>query len=247
MIIRFFDCEVDMAAKLIVALDVKSFDEAKIIIDDLGQLVEYFKIGSILYTLEGKKLIDYIHSKNRKVFLDLKFFDIPNTVKEVSFAAAQLGVEMFTIHLLGGQEMIKAALAGVQEGCSRFPKSAAPLVLGVTVLTSMNDQIIRNEMKINYSVAEMVSHLARMGYNEGIRGFVCSPFEIENLKRELGKDITLVTPGVRLPGESLGDQKRVMTPAQAKEKGTDYIVMGRSVTGAANKKAVVENILKELE
>ncbi len=236
-----------MQTKLIVALDVKDFIEAEKIIEELSPMVDIFKVGSILYTLAGNKIIDYLHSKDKKVFLDLKFYDIPNTVKGICSVAAELGIEMLTIHLLGGREMIKASLEGVKEVIiKKKPGYKEPLILGVTVLTSMNDGILKNDLKINLSAGELVKHLAGLGYNEGIRGFVCSPYEIEILRKEFGNDITLVTPGVRMPGESNGDQKRVMDPKTAKKLGADYIVMGRSVLEAESKIKSVETILNEL-
>ena len=202
-----------MATKLILALDVTDFNESKKIVDELATRVEVFKIGSILFTREGRNVIDYIHNKGRKVFLDLKFFDIPNTVQEVCSAAAALGVEMFTIHLLGGKEMILSAMKGAAMG-GKIP----PLILGVTILTSTNAEILSEDMKVKLKLPDMVAHLAHMGYQEGVRGFVCSPLEIELLRKTLGSDAVLVTPGVRLAGDSLGDQKRVMTPKKAKEQ-----------------------------
>lgn len=235
-----------MGTKLIVALDVKTFDEAKKLVDELADIVDVFKVGSILYTLEGKRIIEYIKSKGAEVFLDLKFFDIPNTVKGVSFAAANLGVDMFTIHLLGGREMILAAINGVMECSEIYKLQKTPLILGVTILTSMNNTIIQDELKINSEVSDMVPHLARMGYEEGMRGFVSSPFEIEVLKNKLD-GITLVTPGVRPANTAVGDQKRVMTPAQAKELGADYIVVGRPVYASKNPRASAQLIVEELK
>jgi orotidine-5'-phosphate decarboxylase len=237
----------EVRTKLIVALDVTNYTEAELLVEELHPYVDVFKVGSILYTLEGKKVIDLIRAKGKKVFLDLKFFDIPNTVKEVSFVTSELGVDMFTIHLLGGKEMIRATLGGIMDYCSHFHSDRTPLVLGVTVLTSMNDEILRKDLQIGHPVKDMVRHLARMGYDEGVRGFVCSPFEIEILRQELGKDIILVTPGVRLSGDSLGDQKRVMTPAKAKELGANYIVMGRSVLEKPNRVETVKQILEEIK
>ena len=235
-----------MNTKLIVALDVNTFDAAKPIIDELAPIVPVFKVGSILYTEEGNKLIDYIHSKNREVFLDLKFFDIPNTVKEVSFVAARLGVEMFTIHLLGGREMVRGALEGVRECVAKHNLPKTPVILGVTVLTSMNESILKEDLKIPLSLPDMVSHLAKQGFEEGMRGFVSSPHEIELLRGIIGKDVILVTPGVRLSGDAAGDQKRIMTPKRAKELGANYIVMGRSVLDKPDRKAAVQSILDEL-
>lgn len=235
-----------MATGLIVALDVKTFDEAKKIVDDLSPAVEVFKVGGILYLTDGNRLIEYIQSKGRKVFLDLKFFDIPNTVKETCFAATRLGVDMMTIHLLGGKEMIAGALAGVNDALSVSKSGKAPLILGVTILTSMNEAVIQNELKIQSDLPGMVKHLARQGYDCGVRGFVCSPHEIALLRGELGADVTLVTPGVRLSGDSAGDQKRVMTPKAARDLGASYIVMGRSVYGKPDPVEAVKLILSEL-
>jgi orotidine-5'-phosphate decarboxylase len=234
-----------MSTGLIVALDVKSFAEAKDLIDELSPVVDVFKIGGILYLEDGNRTIEYVKSKGRRVFLDLKFFDIPNTVKETSYAAAKLGVDMFTIHLLGGKEMIAGALKGSEEGASAAG-GKKPLILGVTILTSMNEAVIRNELRIGSDLPGMVLHLARQGYDCGLRGFVCSPHEIEILRGELGGDATLVTPGVRLAGDGAGDQKRVMTPKAAKELGASYIVMGRSVLDKPDRPGAVKMILEEL-
>jgi len=229
-------------AKLILALDV-SKTEAKNIIDEVSEYVDCFKVGSILYTEVGYSLIEYIKNYNKEVFLDLKFFDIPNTVKGVSKVVAEFGVDMFTIHLLGGKEMIKASLEGIkQSGAKKLP-----LILGVTVLTSMNEKILKEELKISLSVEEMVLHLATMGYQTGIRGFVCSPQEIRLLKENLPRDITVVTPGIRLLEDNWQDQKRVMTPGRAKELGADYIVVGRSVLDKENRLEILKKIKDELE
>jgi orotidine-5'-phosphate decarboxylase len=187
-----------MKTGLIIALDVKNHETACRIIDDLSHLDVMFKLGSILYTLEGNKTIDYIHKKGRGVFLDLKFFDIPNTVREVSFAASSLGVEMFTIHLLGGREMISASIRGVEEAFSSGISKARPVILGVTVLTSMDDSVLRQDLNILSTVSETVMRLAGLGFETGLRGFVCSPLEIEMMRSTLGKDAILVTPGIRL-------------------------------------------------
>lgn len=234
-----------MSTRLIVALDVETLHEARTIVDDLEGQVEVFKVGSILYSRAGRDIIRYIQSKGAGVFLDLKFFDIPNTVKGVCKAVAEMGVDMFTIHLLGGQEMARGAREGVAEALQKEKSGKQPLILGVTILTSMNDQIIREDLHIHKPVSDMVPFLAGRGYEAGLRGFVCSPFEIEALKSRY-PDAVLVTPGIRLAGESLGDQKRVMTPGEARRLGADYIVMGRSVYGAPDIQATVKEINREL-
>ncbi len=235
-----------MNTKLILALDANNLVEAKHIIDELYTYIEIFKVGSILYSAEGIKVIEYIHSRGRSVFLDLKFFDIPNTVKGVSFVVCQMNVKMFTFHLLGGKEMIRAMLDGIRDCLARCPVKEKPLPLGVTILTSMNDRIMREEMKITLKLQDMIKHLAKMGFNEGVRGFVCSPMEVGLLRKELGNETILVTPGIRLEDDAAGDQKRVMTPAEAKKSGANYIVMGRSIMDKKDRVQTVEKILKEL-
>ncbi len=235
-----------MDTKLIVVLDTENYIEAKHIIDELSPLVDVFKVGSVLFTAEGIKVIEYINSLEKSVFLDLKFFDIPNTIKGVSFVVSRLKVKMFTFHLLGGKEMIRALLMGMQECMSRCPVKETPIALGVTILTSMNERIIHDEMKIDLKLPDMIKHLARIGYNEGIRGFVCSPMEVSMLRKELGADAILVTPGIRLAEDSTDDQKRVMTPKEAKLNGANYIVMGRSITEKKDMAGTVKKILVDL-
>jgi len=235
-----------LGTKLIMALDTHSFIEAKHIIDELSPLIDIFKVGSILYTAEGVKTIDYINSLGKSVFLDLKFFDIPNTVKSVSFVTGRMKVKMFTFHLLGGKEMIRALISGINECMARCPVKEAPIPLGVTILTSINEAIMRHDMKINLKLNDMIKHLARMGYNEGIRGFVCSSMEVEILRKELGSEPILVTPGIRLKEDVTGDHKRVMTPSEAKKCGSNFIVMGRSISDKKDMVGTVKNVLSEL-
>jgi orotidine-5'-phosphate decarboxylase len=229
-----------------MALDTDNFAEAKHIIDELSTMIDTFKVGSILYTSEGIKTIDYIQSLGKSVFLDLKFFDIPNTVRGVSFVSSRMSVKMFTFHLLGGKEMIRAVLGGIAECMAKCPVREAPMPLGVTILTSMNERIMQNEMKINIKLHTMIRHLARMGFDEGIRGFVCSPEEVDMLRKELGSEAILITPGIRLKDDVTGDQKRVMTPFEAKIRGSNYIVMGRSISEKKDMKGTVQKILAEL-
>lgn len=233
-----------MKTDLIVALDVSNAAEARPLIKELAPIVPVIKVGSILFTREGRSIIDMIRDAGSRVFLDLKFYDIPNTVREVAEVTAGLGVDMFTLHLSGGSEMIRGALAGLKAGTPEGGKS--PLALGVTVLTSMNDAILHDDLKVSLPLTSMVEHLARMGYENGMRGFVCSPFEIELIRKTAGSEVTIVTPGVRMAGEAKGDQKRVMTPADAAKAGANYIVMGRSVLAASDKKGIVAKINEEL-
>ncbi|MCX7820646.1 MAG: orotidine-5'-phosphate decarboxylase [Brevinematales bacterium] len=235
-----------MKTKIILALDVNSEAEAFKVIDETFFYVDCFKVGSILYAESGNNVINYIKQKNKEVFLDLKFFDIPNTVKGVSKIATKIGVDMFTIHLLGGVEMIKAAIDGVHEAFEQCRLNNKPLILGVTILTSMNEDIIKRDLKIELELKDMILHLAKMGYENGLKGFVCSPHEISLLKTNLSKDIIVVTPGVRLEADEKGDQKRVMTPQMAMKEGADYIVVGRSVLTKPDKEEVLRKLKEEL-
>ncbi|URA09601.1 orotidine-5'-phosphate decarboxylase [Thermospira aquatica] len=230
-----------MKTELIVALDVFSREEAFGIVQKLFPRVQWFKVGSILFTREGQDLVKALKDKGCRVFLDLKFFDIPNTVKGVCEVVAGMGVDMFTIHMLGGQDMAKAALAGASK------VSPSPLALGVTVLTSMDERILKEELCLQQGVEDTVSHLVRMGLESGMKGFVCSPHELLLLRGWVPQDTVLVTPGVRLAGDAVGDQKRVMTPHEAHINGANYIVMGRSVYGSLDPVATVEKILQEIE
>ncbi len=230
-----------MKTELIVALDVSTRQDALAIVDRISSRVQWFKVGSILFTREGQDLVKALKDKGCRVFLDLKFFDIPNTVKGVCEVVADMGVDMFTIHMLGGREMVRSALTGVVHS------SPAPLALGVTVLTSMDDAILREDLHIQEGVADTVTHLVRMGLESGMKGFVCSPHELLSLRGWVPQDTVLVTPGVRLTGDAAGDQKRVMTPHEAHINGANYIVMGRSVYGSADQVATVEKIMQEIE
>ncbi|MEJ5284253.1 MAG: orotidine-5'-phosphate decarboxylase [Brevinematales bacterium] len=235
-----------MKTKVILALDVNSESEAFQVIDETFPYVDCFKVGSILYAESGNSIINYIKQKGKEVFLDLKFFDIPNTVKGVSKIATRIGVDMFTIHLLGGVEMIKASIEGVNEAFDKCRLDKKPLILGVTILTSMNEEIINRDLKIGLNLSDMILHLARMGYDNGLRGFVCSPHEISLLKSNISKDIVVVTPGVRLESDEKGDQKRVMTPEMAMKEGADYIVVGRSILTKPDKEEVLRKLRETL-
>ncbi len=235
-----------MKTKVILALDVNSETEAFKVIDETFFYVDCFKVGSILYAESGNSIVNYIKQKDKEVFLDLKFFDIPNTVKGVSKIATKIGVDMFTIHLLGGVEMIKASIEGVHEAFEKYSLSKKPLILGVTILTSMNEEMIKRDLRIELELKDMILHLAKMGYDNGLRGFVCSPHEVRFLKSNLGEDIVVVTPGVRLDSDDKGDQKRVMTPRMAMLEGADYIVIGRSILTKPDKQDVLIKIKEEL-
>jgi len=227
--------------KLVLALDVDSFEEAKKIVDELHDLVGVFKVGKQLFTSVGPKIVEYINSKKAKVFLDLKYHDIPNTVQGASKAAAELGVFMFNVHCVGGSEMIKAAVAGIKSS-----KNKDTIVLGVTVLTSISAEMLNEEMHITDILEDYVAHLALLAKKSGLQGVVASPKEIKLIREVCGKDFIILTPGVRPEWAATGDQKRVMTPKEAIDAGADYIVIGRPILAAKNRKEAAKKILEEI-
>jgi orotidine-5'-phosphate decarboxylase len=225
------------ADKIIVALDVPTKKEALELVEQLRKKISFFKIGLQLFTAVGPKVVREILETGAKVFLDLKLYDIPNTVAHAVESAGGLGVQMLTIHLSGGDAMVKAAL-------SARPKNMS--ILGVTVLTSLDEPAIR-ALGISSTIEEQVSRLAKMGVAAGIDGLVVSPHEIEVLRPQFGDDIELVVPGIRPPWSETADQKRVMTPRQALDAGADYLVIGRPIIAHPNPPKAVAKILAEIE
>jgi orotidine-5'-phosphate decarboxylase len=224
--------------KIIVALDVASPEEARELVRRVEGKVGWFKVGLQLFTTGGTTFIEGIRAGGAKVFLDLKFHDIPNTVRQAVRSACTLGVDMLTIHLCGGMEMCRAAVEG--------RAGSSTLLLGVTVLTSQNDQTLA-EVGIKANVAEQVLLLATLAKAAGIGGVVASAHEIRPLRDQFGSHFTIVTPGVRAAGTDHGDQKRVMTPSEALKAGSDYLVIGRSITAAADPVEALNGILEEME
>jgi orotidine-5'-phosphate decarboxylase len=223
------------ADKIIVALDVPTKKEALALVEQLRGQISFFKIGLQLYTAEGPEIVRAVAKIGAKVFLDLKLYDIPNTVARAVESAGNLGVQMLTVHLSGGEAMVKAALAARVKTMS---------ILGVTVLTSFDENAIR-ALGIASTLEEQVSRLAKMGVAAGVDGLVVSPHEIEVLRPQF-HDIKIVVPGIRPAGSDTGDQKRVMTPREAIELGADYLVIGRPIIKHPNPGEAVEKILAEL-
>ena len=222
--------------KIIVALDVGTKKKALALVEQLGSKISFFKLGLQLYTAEGPEIVRAVLSTGAKVWLDLKLYDIPNTVARAVESASTLDVQMLTIHLSGGREMIRAATGAC---------SADMLLLGVTVLTSATEQTLR-EIGIPHTVEDQVLRLARLGVEAGIDGFVASPHEIKMLRAEFGNRIKIAVQGIRPSWAEPGDQKRFMTPREAIEAGADYIGIGRPITAHAQPKEALEKILEEL-
>ncbi|HEV2697700.1 MAG TPA: orotidine-5'-phosphate decarboxylase [Terriglobales bacterium] len=225
--------------RLIVALDVSSSGEAQKITGMLGDSVQTYKVGMQLYTAVGPKIVRDLVAAGRKVFLDLKYHDIPNTVSAAVREAAQLGASMLTVHASGGTKMLQAAVQAARE------QSAAPQVLAVTVLTSMNDDDL-HEIGWQGHVEDQVLRLASMALKAGCAGVVSSAHELKTLRSKLGTEFVAVTPGVRPAGSAHGDQARVMTPAEAIAAGATHIVVGRPITAAASPTRELENILQQI-
>jgi orotidine-5'-phosphate decarboxylase len=226
--------------RLIIALDVSRASEAQKIVNEIGESASTYKVGKQLFTAEGPQVVRDLVASGRKVFLDLKFHDIPNTVAGAVSSAASLGVSMLTVHASGGTKMLKAAAEAAANS------SAKPLVLAVTVLTSLNDADLQ-EFGLPVGVADQVLRLAGIARNAGCTGIVASAHEAASLRRNLGEGFAIVTPGVRPTGTDLGDQARVITPADAIRAGATHIVVGRPITGAPNPAAAAQQILSEME
>ncbi|MCX6112386.1 MAG: orotidine-5'-phosphate decarboxylase [Proteobacteria bacterium] len=226
--------------RVIVALDVNNIEEVRDLVTKVGKNLKTFKVGMRLFTKYGPSIVKELKDKGYDVFLDLKYHDIPNTVETACKEAAGLGVDMLTIHTSGGREMCKAAVNGARDGASKSGKKI-PIVLGVTVLTSMNETLLK-EIGINNPVDVQVINLANMAISEGVGGVVCSPLEVKKLKTQIKKDFIAVIPGIRLPENNTNDQKRVASPDTAIADGADYLVIGRPVYGAPDPVKALKDI-----
>ncbi|MBL8013747.1 MAG: orotidine-5'-phosphate decarboxylase [Candidatus Omnitrophica bacterium] len=222
---------------LIVALDVDTLEESKKLVQSLGDSVDIYKIGSQLFTAYGPQAVRDVTAQGKKVFLDLKFHDIPNTVANAVTSATGLGVFMMTVHTIGGQEMMEAAVKAAQAKAVAM-KIVRPLIVGVTVLTSAPQE---------ESTQEKVLARANLAYRSGLDGVVASAHEVAVLRREIGKDFVIVTPGIRPAGEDKGDQKRTATPADAMADGSSFLVVGRPIVKASVPRDAAAAILKEIK
>ncbi len=230
----------DPGEKIIVALDVGSADEARSLVAELLGKVGAFKIGLQLFVAAGPEFVREIAAKNR-VFLDLKFHDIPNTVANAAAEAAKLGVWMMNVHAIGGREMMSRTVEAVRSTCENNGVEP-PLLIAVTVLTSSDDNVLR-ETGIEGSVDEQVVRLAKLTKDAGFDGVVASAREASLIRRELGDDFVIVTPGIRAKDATNHDQRRVMTFSDAIKLGATYAVIGRPITGQADRVAAVSSII----
>ena len=233
-----------MRNPVIVALDVPGLEQAVELARQVAPAVGAFKIGSELFTSAGPEIVRLVRATGASVFLDLKFHDIPNTVAKAVASATRLDVQMLTIHTGGGLEMMAAAEKSARDTAAALGKEP-PLVLGVTVLTSM-DQNTLHEVGCAADVGRQVERLAGLAVRAGLRGLVCSPLEIVALRQILPSGVQLVTPGIRTGAEKADDQKRTLSPRQAIDAGASWLVVGRPIYAAPNPRAAAEAILASL-
>lgn len=230
--------------RIIVALDVNDIDEVEKLVDKLRPVIKIFKIGSELFTSCGIQAVDIIRRKGCKVFLDLKYHDIPNTVMRTSWAAAKQNIHMFTVHALGGLTMMEKALQAAKEESARL-NIARPIILGVTILTSFDKKDMQS-VGISGTVDEEVMKLVKLCEKAGLDGIVASPQELPKIRKIVKKNFLIVTPGIRPAWSQKSDQKRVATPKEAIDMGADYMVIGRPITDEADPKAAAEKIINEI-
>jgi orotidine-5'-phosphate decarboxylase len=235
-----FETFMDPRKRIIVALDVDSRAEALRLVHQLQGKVGLFKVGSQLFTAEGPRLVRDIIEMGEQVFLDLKFHDIPNTAVKSALVAQHLGVSIITVHTGGGLKMMSSIMNALP---ASFPR---PLVLGVTVLTSLSNQDLQ-EVGCDAAIRDQVIRLARLAEQAGLDGVVASPNEIESLRLQLANTLMIVTPGIRPQGSDRNDQNRIATPAIALRAGADYLVIGRPITASLDPAESVERILESLK
>jgi len=230
--------------RLIVALDVSSVEEAKTLVHELKDHVGMFKMGLELFASAGLELFDMMRKEGIKVFFDGKFHDIPNTVAQASKNITRQGVAMFNVHATGGSAMMQAAAEASREAAGDRQK---PYLIAVTILTSMGPETLRDELKVNDEVMAHVTWLAQMTMNSGLDGVVASAREAAAIRQTCGENFLIVTPGIRPQWAATDDQKRIVTPAQALKDGADFLVIGRPITAAKDKKAAAQKVLEEME
>ena len=229
-----------MGKDVIIACDFDSKAKTLAFLDNFTDKKPFVKIGMELFYAEGPSIVHEIKARGHKIFLDLKLHDIPNTVKKAMAVLSRLDVDMCNLHAGGTKNMMKAAI----EGLTR-PDGTRPILIAVTQLTSTDQESMQNDMLIDKPIDQVVMHYAKMAEESGLDGVVCSPLEAGKVHNVCGNKFLTVTPGVRFAGGEVGDQKRVTTPAKAKELGSDYIVVGRPITGAENPQEAYQRCLNE--
>lgn len=239
-----------MAKDVIIACDFAGKKEVLDFLELFGEQRPFVKIGMELFYAEGPVIVRELKARGHRVFLDLKVHDIPHTVQKTMTVLARLGADIVNVHAAGAGEMMRAALRGLEEGSREadtacYGEKKRPLLIAVTQLTSTDDTALRQELLIEKPMEKVVSSYAKNARINGLDGVVCSPQEARGVHAACGKDFLTVTPGIRFANADQGDQKRVMTPAQARIEGSDYIVVGRPITGAADPVASYRRCLSD--
>ncbi|WP_457679353.1 orotidine-5'-phosphate decarboxylase [Thermovibrio sp.] len=233
-----------MKSEVIVALDFDSKEKALKVVDELNGLIGHYKVGLELFSRAGIGVVKEISERGKRVFLDLKYHDIPNTVKSAAKVAVEAGAFMYNLHALGGYNLMKEVSEFNREYAEKLGVKR-PLLIAVTILTSIKEEELR-EVGIEKPLNEEVIKLAELAKRAGLDGVVCSPKEVRLIKENLGEDFLTITPGIRPSWAAKDDQKRITTPKEAAKLGTDFMVIGRPITKAKSPKEAAERILKEL-
>lgn len=231
--------------KIVLALDVDTLEEAKSMIMELKDYVGVFKVGLQLYTQNGNEIIDFMTEQGLEFFLDVKLLDIPNTVAKASENIVRRGASFFNIHALGGKEMMSASAKSAKAMAKELGQKE-PFILGVTVLTSISDEVLNNELEIQQKASDYVLKLAKLAKDSGLDGVVASVLEARKIKEVCGEDFKVLCPGIRPEWSLKNDQKRSATPNFAINEGADYLVIGRAVTAADDRVKAMQMIYSEL-
>lgn len=232
--------------KLVLALDIDTKEEALKLIKDLKDYVGVFKVGLQLFTGVGPEIVKIMHSEGVKIFFDCKFNDIPNTVATASANIVKLGAVFFNIHMSGGSQMVKSTVKLAQETAQKY-NLPTPIILGVTVLSSIDQTILSNELGIKTNIDDYVVELAQKAKAWGLSGVVASVKEASKIRAVCGENFVILCPGIRPKWSDSNDQQRIATPASAIDAGADFIVVGRPITAASNKLEATKMILSEME
>ncbi len=232
--------------RLIVALDVETLDKAEQLVDQLRDYCSIFKVGPVLLFSEGMQVLDMFLSKGVRVFLDMKFHDIPNTIAEVGKAIVKRGVFMYTVHTTGGKEMMGSIRQTTIE-THKESSFSPPLIIGVTVLTSIDEDMLMRDLGVMRPLEDQVLSLAMLARQAGLDGVVASPMEVAKIRETCGPDFLIVAPGIRLCDGKTDDHRRKQTPSYAIQSGADFIVVGRPIIESPQPSVVAEAIIKEIE
>ena len=229
-----------MEKRLILALDVETKEKVQLLVRELKSIIKIFKIGPYLFTRYGPKIIEIIQKEGGKVFYDAKFYDISSVIEKSAEIIGEMGIEMFTLHTLGGSQMMRRAVEAAKN------KQEGIKVLGVTILTSLDSLILKKELGIEKDLKDEVIHLASLAKESGLDGVITSAYETENRRQIFGKDFLLIVPGIRPSFKNKGEQKRVATPREAIQRGADFLVIGRPITRAKNPFKTTCRIIQEI-